>query len=72
MSQPIPFTATPACAALLMLAGCVAAMPWPSVADHARLVLVLFVLAALLPRIRPFAWLLLGLALGGYAVGDVR
>ncbi|MGD9708867.1 MAG: ComEC/Rec2 family competence protein, partial [Halothiobacillaceae bacterium] len=72
MSQPIPFTATPASAALLMLAGCVAAMPWPSVADHARLVLVLSVLAALLPRIRPFAWLLLGLALGGHAVGDVR
>ncbi|MFZ5466995.1 MAG: DNA internalization-related competence protein ComEC/Rec2 [Pseudomonadota bacterium] len=72
MSRPIPFTATPASAALLMLAGCVAAMPWPSVADHAGLVLVLAVLAALLPRIRPFAWLLLGLALGGHAVGDVR
>ncbi|MEW5972129.1 MAG: DNA internalization-related competence protein ComEC/Rec2 [Pseudomonadota bacterium] len=72
MLQPIPFTATPASAALLMLAGCVAAMPWPSVADHARLVLVLSVLAALLPRIRPLAWLLLGLALGGHAVGEVR
>ncbi|MEF3193096.1 MAG: ComEC/Rec2 family competence protein, partial [Halothiobacillaceae bacterium] len=72
MLQPIPFAATPASAALLMLAGCVAAMPWPSVADHARLVLVLSMLAALLPRIRPFAWLLLGLALGGLAVGDVR
>lgn len=72
MSQPIPFTVTPACAALLMLAGCVAVLPWPSVADHARLVLVLAVLAAFLPRIRPLAWLLLGLALGGHAVGDVR
>jgi competence protein ComEC len=47
-------------------------MPWPAVADHARLVLVLAVLAALLPRIRPLAWLLLGLALGGHAVGEVR
>lgn len=72
MSQPIPFTVTPARAALLMLAGCVAAMPWPSVADHVGLVLALSVLVALLPRIRPLAWLLLGLALGGHAVGDVR
>jgi competence protein ComEC len=72
MPQPIPFTATPASSALLMLAGCVAALPWPSLADHAGLALVLAVLAVLLPRIRPLAWLLLGLALGGHAVGEVR
>ncbi|MGK0674333.1 MAG: DNA internalization-related competence protein ComEC/Rec2 [Halothiobacillaceae bacterium] len=72
MSQPIPLTITPAHAAWLMLAGCLAAMSWPCVADHVHLVLVLVVLVALLPRIRPLAWLLLGMALGGHAVGDVR
>jgi len=72
MPPPIPFKSTPANAALLLLAGCVAVLPWPTLADYAGLALVLAVLAALLPHLRILAWLWLGLALGGHAVGEVR
>ena len=72
MSQPTPTKLTPALAALLVLAGCVAVLPWPALADHAVPTLVLAIPLALLPRGRPLAWLLLGIALGGHAVGEVR
>ncbi|HET19565.1 MAG TPA: DUF4131 domain-containing protein, partial [Chromatiales bacterium] len=72
MSQPTPTKLTPALAALLVLAGCVAVLPWPALADHAVPALVLAIPLALLPRGRPLAWLLLGIALGGHAVGEVR
>lgn len=72
MSHPTPTKVSPALAALLMLAGCVAILPWPGLADQAVLALILALLLAGHPRSRLGAWLLLGLALGGHAVGEVR
>ncbi len=72
MSKAIFATTTPALAALLLLTGCVAILPWPLLAELAPLFFLLAAAAALLPRLRPLAWLLLGLALGAHAVGEVR
>ncbi|MDM7323218.1 MAG: DNA internalization-related competence protein ComEC/Rec2 [Gammaproteobacteria bacterium] len=55
-----------------MLVGCAAPLAWPSLAEYPFLTLLLAGFTGLLPRMRPLAWLLFGLAVGGQAVGAVR
>ena len=76
MPQPSHSLLTPFNVALLMLAGIATSFLWPWLASFVWLALILAcalaVLSTQIPRARPLIWLMLGMALGGQAVGDVR
>lgn len=72
MPHPKVPSLTPFGAALLMLAGITAVLPWSMLAEHAAWFLAFATVLLMMRLTRPLAILLLGLALGGHAVDTVR
>ncbi len=72
MPQPNHVMCSPFAAALLMLAGMVLPLIWPSLAPLFPAYLLLAFVLGLKAPLRPLMWLALGLALGSHAVDGVR